>query len=232
MHQANRRRWELASPHYSAWRDDGWRKCLADPSLGFERGSLQLLRQYVGHDLVGKTACVLGSGDSYAVFALAGMGAQVTSVDISQAQLDVAAERAAELGVVEKIRELRPDVVILDADSDGQTTLLPVLLRENLGVKLVGLTLEDNRIDVYYQHQIIGTDVGDLIEAVREKKFGIWAVETIEQGLEVLSGTPAGARGEDGSYPEGSVLGRADRKLADLAEQVRQFGPADVASRQ
>jgi hypothetical protein len=73
----------------------------------------------------------------------------------------------AELGVVDKIRELRPDVVVLDADSDTQTSLLPVLLRENLGVKLVGLTLEDNRIDVYYQHQIIGTDVGDLVEAIR-----------------------------------------------------------------
>jgi hypothetical protein len=62
---------------------------------------------------------------------------------------------AAELGVVDTIRRLRPDVVVLDADSDVQNALLPVLLRENLGVKLVGLTLEDNRIDIYYQHQII-----------------------------------------------------------------------------
>jgi hypothetical protein len=91
----------------------------------------------------------------------------VESLLHGQPGLAVVGMGAAELGVVEKIRELRPDVVILDADSDGQTTLLPVLLRENLGVKLVGLTLEDNRIDVYYQHQIIGTDVGDLIEAVR-----------------------------------------------------------------
>jgi SAM-dependent methyltransferase len=99
MHQANRRRWDLASPHYSVRYADGWRKCLADPSQGFERGSLQLLRRYVGQGLAGKAACVLGSGDNYAVFALAGMGARVTSVDISRAQLDVAAERATELGV-------------------------------------------------------------------------------------------------------------------------------------
>lgn len=99
MHEANRKRWDIASPHYKVQRDDGWRRCLADPSLGFERGSLQLLRQYIGDGLLGKTVCVLGSGDNYAVFALAGMGARVTSVDISQAQLDVAAQRATELGV-------------------------------------------------------------------------------------------------------------------------------------
>jgi hypothetical protein len=91
----------------------------------------------------------------------------VQSLLHGQPGLAVVGMGAAALDVIEQIRSLRPDVVVLDADSDAQTTLLPVLLRENLGVKLVGLTLEDNRIDVYYQHQIIGTDVGDLIEAVR-----------------------------------------------------------------
>jgi hypothetical protein len=91
----------------------------------------------------------------------------VESLLDGQSGLAVVGRGIAELGVIDKIRELRPDVVVLDADSDAQTSLLPVLLRENLGVKLVGLTLEDNRIDIYYQHQIIGTDVGDLIEAVR-----------------------------------------------------------------
>jgi SAM-dependent methyltransferase len=116
MHQANRRRWDLASPHYSTRYAGDWRRCLADPSLGFERGSLQLLQQYVGQDLAGKAACVLGSGDNYAVFALAGMGAQVTSVDISQAQLDVAAERAAELGV--NVTFVQGDIVDLPMLAD------------------------------------------------------------------------------------------------------------------
>ena len=91
----------------------------------------------------------------------------VESLLNGQPGLAVVGRGPAELGVVDQIRKLRPDVVVLDADSDAQTALLPVLLRENLGVKLVGLTLEDNRIDIYYQHQIIGTDVGDLVEAVR-----------------------------------------------------------------
>jgi SAM-dependent methyltransferase len=117
MHEANRRQWDLMAAQWKAQRDDNWRRCLADPSLGFERGALQLLRQYVGQDLSGKTACVLGSGDNYAVFALAGMGAQVTSVDISQAQLDVAAERAAELGV--NVTFVRGDVTNLPTLAGG-----------------------------------------------------------------------------------------------------------------
>jgi hypothetical protein len=91
----------------------------------------------------------------------------VESLLEGQSGLSVVGMGAAELSVVDQIRKLRPDVVILDSDSDAQSTLLPVLLRENLGVKLIGLTLEDNRIDIYYQQQLVGTDVADLVEAVR-----------------------------------------------------------------
>lgn len=91
----------------------------------------------------------------------------VESLLDGQPGLAVVGMGAAELHVLDKVRELRPDVVILDADSDAQMTLLPALLRENLGVKFIGLTLEDNRIDIYYQQQFVGTDVADLVEAVR-----------------------------------------------------------------
>ena len=46
-----------------------------------------------------KDVCVLGSGDNLAVFALAGMGARVTSVDISLEQLEVARRRSDEIGL-------------------------------------------------------------------------------------------------------------------------------------
>ena len=91
----------------------------------------------------------------------------VQSLLDGQPGLSVVGMGTADLNVIDNIRQLRPDVVILDADSDAQTVLLPALLRENLGVKLVGLTLEDNRIDIYYQQQFVGTDVADLVEAVR-----------------------------------------------------------------
>ena len=67
---------------------------------------MDLLRRYAG-DLTGRSACVLGSGDNYAAFALAGLGADVTSVDISQEQL----KRAAQLGL--HIRFVRGDLTDL-----------------------------------------------------------------------------------------------------------------------
>jgi SAM-dependent methyltransferase len=118
MHEANRRSWDLAAPGWKAKRDadGGWQRCHIDPALGFERGSLGLLRRYVG-DLSGKKACVLGSGDNYAAFALAGLGADVTSVDISQAQLDVAARRADQLGL--DVHFVRGDITALPALADN-----------------------------------------------------------------------------------------------------------------
>lgn len=91
----------------------------------------------------------------------------VQSLLEGQPGISVVGMGTAELDVIDRIRQLRPDVVIMDADSDAQMILLPAFLRENLGVKFIGLTLEDNRIDIYYQQQLVGTDVADLVEAVR-----------------------------------------------------------------
>ena len=97
-HEANRRRWNVASPEYAAMaeRSGSWRKVATEPGWAFLPQELALLG-----DVAGKRACVLGSGDNLAVFALAGLGAEVTSVDISERQLDVARERRVRRGVVE-----------------------------------------------------------------------------------------------------------------------------------
>jgi len=65
----------------------------------------------------------------------------------------------------------------------------------------------------------------DVTEAVRQGMFHIWAVRTIDEGLEVLTGMPAGVAREDGSYPEGTVNFLVSRRLADLAERLRRFTP-------
>jgi len=67
----------------------------------------------------------------------------------------------------------------------------------------------------------------DVVEAVRDGEFHVWAVDTIEQGLDVLTGKTAGKANSKGTYPKGSVFARADATLARLAEQVNAFGPAD-----
>ena len=100
MHEANRRYWDRLSPDWKALRDrDGlWRRCAGEPELAFAGEALALIRAYCG-DLHGQDVCVVGSGDNYAAFALAGLGGNVTSTDISGRQLDVARERSRQLGL-------------------------------------------------------------------------------------------------------------------------------------
>jgi lon-related putative ATP-dependent protease len=64
----------------------------------------------------------------------------------------------------------------------------------------------------------------DVIQAVREGKFHIWSVKTIDEGIEVLTGIPADSRNEDGTYPEGSIHGLVDEHLFNFAERLIEFG--------
>jgi predicted ATP-dependent protease len=67
----------------------------------------------------------------------------------------------------------------------------------------------------------------DVIQAVKEGNFHIYAVNSIDEGMEVLTGISAGARDPDGQYPEGSINGRVEKKLRQFSEQLRQFATAN-----
>lgn len=64
----------------------------------------------------------------------------------------------------------------------------------------------------------------DVIDAVKEGKFHIWAISTIEEGVEILTGMEAGTLQPDGTYPEGTLSRRVDDRLVELGEIVRKFG--------
>ncbi|NTV56222.1 MAG: AAA family ATPase, partial [Deltaproteobacteria bacterium] len=64
----------------------------------------------------------------------------------------------------------------------------------------------------------------DVIDAVKEGKFHIWAISTIEEGVEILTGMEAGTLQHDGTYPEGTLSRRVDDRLVELGEIVRKFG--------
>jgi lon-related putative ATP-dependent protease len=66
----------------------------------------------------------------------------------------------------------------------------------------------------------------DVIEAVDARQFHIYPVETIDQGIEILTGVPAGERDEEGNYPEESVNYLVEARLAELAEKRAQFTKA------
>ena len=73
-------------------------------------------------DLNGKRACVFASGDNRAVFALTGLGATVTSVDISENQLEVARQRASELDL--DVLFIRSDVTHIPELESNQFDLV------------------------------------------------------------------------------------------------------------
>jgi predicted ATP-dependent protease len=63
----------------------------------------------------------------------------------------------------------------------------------------------------------------DIVQAVRDGRFHVFPISTIDQGIELLTGKVAGEMMEDGSYPEGSVYFTAQERLKDLARKVKTF---------
>lgn len=64
----------------------------------------------------------------------------------------------------------------------------------------------------------------DVVEAVKKGRFHIYPVETVDQGIEILTGVPAGERDKQGNYPEGTINHIVERRLAELAEKRSSFG--------
>jgi lon-related putative ATP-dependent protease len=63
----------------------------------------------------------------------------------------------------------------------------------------------------------------DVVEAVKEGKFHVYPVKSIDQGIEILTGLEAGERTEDGHFKEGSVNDLVDKKLRELGMKIKEF---------
>ena len=58
----------------------------------------------------------------------------------------------------------------------------------------------------------------EIIEAVKNKQFHIYAISTIEEGIEVLTGVPAGRKDKNGNFPAGTVNYLVHEKLKRYAK--------------
>jgi predicted ATP-dependent protease len=58
-----------------------------------------------------------------------------------------------------------------------------------------------------------------VIDAVKKGEFTIWQVATVEEGIEILTGTPAGTPDAEGNFPQDSVYGRVQKKLETYLKQ-------------
>lgn len=62
----------------------------------------------------------------------------------------------------------------------------------------------------------------DVIEAVILKKFTIWAVNTIDEGIELLTGVTSGDMQNDGTFPPDTVNEKVSRQLADFEKALKR----------
>lgn len=62
----------------------------------------------------------------------------------------------------------------------------------------------------------------EVITAVKENKFHLYAVTTVEEGIEILTGVPAGRADKQGNYPPNTVFGRIQKKLRTYYSLVKE----------
>ncbi len=63
----------------------------------------------------------------------------------------------------------------------------------------------------------------EVVQAVKEGKFHIWAVDNIEDGLYILTGQKCGLRHKDGSYTQNSIFEKVRQRLVEFAKQTQVF---------
>jgi predicted ATP-dependent protease len=63
----------------------------------------------------------------------------------------------------------------------------------------------------------------EVIEAVKARKFTIWAVSHIDEGIEILTGLQAGTRDKRGHFPPDTLHYLVDQKLTEWHERRKSF---------
>jgi len=71
----------------------------------------------------------------------------------------------------------------------------------------------------------------EVVNAVKEGKFHMYSVKTIDEGIEVLTGVKAGAPQKDGTFEEGTVNYKVNKRLKDMAEKLREFASESKLAR-
>ncbi len=67
----------------------------------------------------------------------------------------------------------------------------------------------------------------EVVDAIRQGKFHLWPVHTIDEGIEVLTGVKAGERQADGSFEADTVNALVDQRLRQMASDLQRFGKED-----
>ena len=87
-----------------------------------------------------------------------------------EAGLDIVGRETDVDRAMERIKELQPDVVIVDSGYPAcdPTPAVTRILREGLGIKVIGLNLQNNTLCIYRGEQRVVKEVGDLVAAIEQ----------------------------------------------------------------
>jgi predicted ATP-dependent protease len=69
----------------------------------------------------------------------------------------------------------------------------------------------------------------DVVAAVEAGQFHVWAIDNVDQGIEWLTGLPAGERGADGEFPEGTIHRLVEDHLTGYAHRLQRFAAAGAS---
>lgn len=69
---------------------------------------------------------------------------------------------------------------------------------------------------------------GDVVEAAAAGKFHVYPIETVAQGITLLTGSPAGERDAAGRYPDGTINAMVENRLSEFAQSRRRFAIRDT----
>jgi predicted ATP-dependent protease len=68
---------------------------------------------------------------------------------------------------------------------------------------------------------------GEVVAAIKSGAFHVWAIENVDEGIELLTGVPAGSRRKDGTWEPGTVNALVDARLAAMAKSLRPLAADD-----
>jgi lon-related putative ATP-dependent protease len=63
----------------------------------------------------------------------------------------------------------------------------------------------------------------EVVEAVKEGKFHIYSVKTIDEGIKVLTGVKAGEKKPNGRFEEDTINDKVNKRLKEMAEHLKEF---------
>ncbi len=64
----------------------------------------------------------------------------------------------------------------------------------------------------------------DVVDAVKKRTFRVFAVDSVDEAIQILTGVPAGDPLSKGGFTKNSINARVEARLVELSEIRREFG--------